>query len=69
MYETRNETNRRPVTCGEGAGPDGLTFRFRGGESDQGCWGRPKTDEISRTRRSYLRPGRVPSWRQGDTRS
>jgi hypothetical protein len=27
MYETRNETNRRPVTCGERKGSDDLTFR------------------------------------------
>jgi hypothetical protein len=31
MYETRNETNRRPVTCGETHGPPDLTFRLCGG--------------------------------------
>jgi hypothetical protein len=31
MYETRNETNRRSVTCGKRARPNDLTFRFEGG--------------------------------------
>jgi hypothetical protein len=31
MYETRNETNRRQVACGESQIPNGLTFPFWGG--------------------------------------
>jgi hypothetical protein len=38
-----NETNRRPVTYGERQVQNDLTFRFEGGESNQGCRHRPKT--------------------------
>jgi hypothetical protein len=31
MHETRNETNRRPVTCGRRPGPDALTFPSKRG--------------------------------------
>jgi hypothetical protein len=37
MYETKNETNRRPVTCRREAGPDDLTFRFRSGFAGPGA--------------------------------
>jgi hypothetical protein len=39
MYETKNETNRRPVTYGKRLRSDHLTFRLRAGSRTSASFG------------------------------